>query len=57
MIGEKELLGLADFVGLEIPVQRTKAVLENLQRIEQVALAVNAVELKPEDEIGPEWRP
>jgi hypothetical protein len=57
VIGEKELLGLADFVGLEIPVQRTKAVLENLQRIEQVAQAVNGVALAPEDELGPEWRP
>ena len=57
MIGKDELSGLSRLVGLEIPEARAKAVLENLQRMEQVAQAVNAVELGPEDEIGPEWRP
>jgi Asp-tRNA(Asn)/Glu-tRNA(Gln) amidotransferase C subunit len=57
VIGEEELPGLARLMALEIPEQRAKAVLANLQRIEQVAEAVNAVELGPEDEIGPEWRP
>jgi Protein of unknown function (DUF4089) len=57
MIGKEELLGLSRLVSLEIPEARAKHVLENLQRMEQVAAAVNAVELGPEDEIGPEWRP
>ena len=57
MIEEKEMFGLSRMVVLEIPQQRAKAVLENLQRMEQVAAAVNAVELGPEDELGPEWRP
>ncbi len=57
MIGEKELLGLSRSIALEIPEQRIKAVLENLQRIEQIAQAVNGIALAPEDELGPEWKP
>ena len=57
MIRKEDVLGLADIVGLPIPERRIPAVLENLQRMEQVAAAVNAVELGPEDELGPEWRP
>ena len=57
MIGKDDLMGLSRLVNLEIPEARVKLVLENLQRMEQVAAAVNAVELGPEDEIGPEWRP
>ena len=57
MIGEAELLALSRLASLEISPERQNAVLENLQRMEQVAAAVNAVELGPEDEIGPEWRP
>ena len=57
MIEEKELLGFSRLVSLEIPEARVKGVLENLQRMEQVAALVNAVELGPEDELGPEWRP
>ena len=57
MIEEKELLRLSRLVALELPEQRIKAVLENFRRIQQVAQAVNEVELGPEVEIGPEWRP
>ena len=57
MIGEEDLSALCRLSPLEISTARRKAVLENLQRMEQVAQAVNAVELGPEDEIGPEWRP
>jgi Asp-tRNA(Asn)/Glu-tRNA(Gln) amidotransferase C subunit len=57
VIEEKELLGLSRVAALDLPEQRIKAVLENFRRIQQVAQAVNAVELAPEDEIGPEWRP
>ena len=57
MIGKDELTGLARLLNLEIPEARVKLVLENLQRMEQVAQAVNSVELGPEDELGPEWRP
>jgi Asp-tRNA(Asn)/Glu-tRNA(Gln) amidotransferase C subunit len=57
MIEAKDLPGLARLAALEIPEKRAKAVLENLQRMEQVAQVVNAVELGPEDELGPEWRP
>lgn len=57
MIEEKDLSGLSRLAVLDIPEQRIKAVLENFQRIQQVAQAVNEVELGPEVEIGPEWRP
>jgi len=57
MIGEEGLLGLSRLVDLEIEEKRRKAVLENLERIAQVAAVINAVELAPEDELGPEWRP
>ena len=57
MIGETELSGFMKVMDLKIEEKRIPAVLENLQRMEQVAQAVNAVELAPEDELGPEWRP
>ena len=57
MIGETELLGFMKVIDLKIEEKRIPTVLENLQRMEQVAQAVNAVELAPEDELGPEWRP
>lgn len=57
MIQKGELPGLMELIDLKIEEKRIPAVLENLQRMEQVAQAVNAVELGPEDEIGPEWRP
>jgi Asp-tRNA(Asn)/Glu-tRNA(Gln) amidotransferase C subunit len=57
VIEDKELLGLSRLVALDLPEQRIKAVLENFRRIQQVAQAVNEVELGPEVEIGPEWRP
>jgi len=57
VIGEEELRVLSRLSSLEISPERRKNVLENLQRMEQVAQVVNAVELGPEDELGPEWRP
>ena len=57
MIGKEDLLGFMKAVDLQIEEKRIPAVLANLQRIEQVAQVVNAVELGPDDELGPEWRP
>ncbi len=57
MIGEAELSALCGLSSLEIPEERRKAVLENLQRMAQVAAVVNAAELGPEDELGPQWWP
>jgi hypothetical protein len=57
VIRQEDVLGLAEIVGLPIEEKRIPAVLENLQRMEQVAALVNSVELGPEDELGPEWRP
>jgi hypothetical protein len=57
VISKADLLGFMNAVNLKIEEKRIPAVLENLQRIELVAQAVNAVELGAEEEIGPEWRP
>jgi Asp-tRNA(Asn)/Glu-tRNA(Gln) amidotransferase C subunit len=57
VIDKEELSGLMKLVDLKIEDKRIPAVLENLVRMEQVAAMVNAVELGPEDELGPEWRP
>ena len=57
MISEADLAGLMALCGLRIEDERLPAVLENLRRMAQVYQAVAAVELGPEDEIGPEWRP
>ena len=57
MIGSEDLSGFMKVVDLKIEEKRIPSVLENLRRMEQVAAVVNAVELGPEDELGPEWRP
>jgi Asp-tRNA(Asn)/Glu-tRNA(Gln) amidotransferase C subunit len=57
VIGREDLLGLMKIVNLQIEEKRIPAVLENLQRIEQVAQVVNEIELGPADELGPEWKP
>jgi hypothetical protein len=57
VISREDVLGFAAVVGLPIDERRIPLVVENLQRMEQVYQAVAAVELGPEDEIGPEWRP
>ena len=57
MIGEEELLGLASLNGLELESKRIPNILDNLRRIEQLAQAVNDVELAAEDELAPVWRP
>jgi 1-carboxybiuret hydrolase subunit AtzG-like len=57
VIRKEDVLGFAEMVGLSIEEKRIQSVLANLQRMEEVAALVNAVELGPEDELGPEWRP
>jgi hypothetical protein len=57
VISSEDLLRFMKVVDLQIEEKRIPSVLENLQRMEQVAAVVNAVELAPEDELGPEWRP
>jgi hypothetical protein len=57
VINREEMLGFMKLMDLNIEEKRIPTVLENLQRMEQVYQAVAAVELAPEDEIGPEWRP
>lgn len=57
MISEEDLAGFMKVVDLKMEEKRIPAVLANLRRMAQVAQAVNAVELGPEDELGPEWRP
>jgi hypothetical protein len=57
VIGEEDLQRLAVLNGLELGAFGLPAILANLQRIEQVAQLMNAVELRPEDELAPEWRP
>jgi Asp-tRNA(Asn)/Glu-tRNA(Gln) amidotransferase C subunit len=47
----------ARLAGLELDPARRRAVLGNLQRIERLAQPVLEVELGPEDELGPEWKP
>ncbi len=56
-LGEKEVLAVAQLAALGIDPARLPAVLANLQRIAQLAQPVNDVELGPEDELGPAWRP
>ena len=53
----ERLLELARAVALEIPEARAARVLENFQRIEQLAQSLDDVALAPEDELGPEWKP
>lgn len=56
-ITRETILEAARLAGLEVPPERVPAVLANLERIEQVAAALESVALAPEDEIGPEWSP
>ncbi len=57
MIGREDLQGLMNAVNLPVEEKRIAAVLDNLQRMEQVAQVVNAVELAPADELAPVWKP
>lgn len=56
-VDEGYLREAARLVGLGLDPARVPAVLANLQRIAQVAALVNAVQLAPEDELGPVWKP
>jgi Asp-tRNA(Asn)/Glu-tRNA(Gln) amidotransferase C subunit len=56
VIGKEDLPQLALLAGLEIAEEHSQAVLANLQRIEQVAQQLNAVELQPGDELAA-WKP
>ena len=57
MISEEELLGFARSNDLELEAKKIQDILNNFHRIEQAAQVVNSVELGPEDELAPEWRP
>jgi Asp-tRNA(Asn)/Glu-tRNA(Gln) amidotransferase C subunit len=57
VIGKEELSGFMKVVNLQIEEKRIPAVLENLQRIEQIAQVVNDIELGPADELAPVWKP
>ena len=57
MISEEELLGFARSNDLELEAKKIQDILDNFHRIEQAAQVVNSVELGPEDELAPEWRP
>jgi len=56
-IDEKYVIEAARQAGLELGQERLRAVLGNLQRIARLAQVVLEVELKAEDELGPEWKP
>ena len=57
MISGDDLPGFMKAVNLRIEEKRIPAVLANLQRVEQIGSVLDAVELGPEDELGPEWKP
>ena len=57
MISEEELLGFARSNDLELEAKKIQDILNTFHRIEQAAQVVNSVELGPEDELAPEWRP
>jgi Asp-tRNA(Asn)/Glu-tRNA(Gln) amidotransferase C subunit len=57
VISEEDLCGFMKVTDLKIEEKRIPAVLSHLQRIEQIAQVVNEVELGPEDELAPEWKP
>ena len=56
-VDENHVREAARLVGLGLDPARVPAVLANLRRIAEMAVLVNAVELGPEDELGPEWKP
>jgi hypothetical protein len=55
---EKYVLAAAQAIGLPVPESKVRAVTENLQRIQAIAQALEAIELDPlTDEPAPVWRP
>lgn len=56
-VDRKYVQDAARLVGLGLDPARVPAVLANLRRLAQVAQLVNQVELAPQDELGPEWKP
>ena len=56
-ITRETVLEAARLSGLVVPPERVPAVLGNLERLAQVAAALAAVPLAPEDELGPDWKP
>jgi 1-carboxybiuret hydrolase subunit AtzG-like len=54
---EQYVIEAARRLGLELDPVRRRAVLGNLQRIEQLARPVLELELAPEEEAGPPWTP
>jgi len=51
------VISLAAAQGLALPPGQAEGVAANFARIAQVAAAVLAIELDPEDEQAPVWRP
>jgi Asp-tRNA(Asn)/Glu-tRNA(Gln) amidotransferase C subunit len=55
---EEFVARLSENLGLNLSEERTKTVTAQLGRIEEIAAALDAVELDPEtDEMAPVWRP
>ena len=49
---------LSEHLGLNLSKERTKTVTAQLERIEEIAAALDTVELDPAvDEMAPVWRP
>lgn len=56
-IDEAWVSATADAVSLPIPEERLRGVVATLQNIATMAATVNEVELSPEDELAPTWKP
>ena len=57
MIDETYVIAAAKVLELPISAERLPGVVANLQRIEAIAEALDAVALAPEDEAAPVWMP
>jgi len=58
MMQEEFVSLLSEHLGLNLSKERTKIVTAQLGRIEEIAAALDAVELDPAtDEMAPIWRP
>jgi|GraSoi_2013_40cm_1033754.scaffolds.fasta_scaffold776860_2 hypothetical protein len=58
MMQEEFVSLLSEHLGLNLSKERTKTVTAQLGRIEEIAAALDAVELDPAvDEMAPVWRP
>ena len=57
MIDEAYVLAAARALDLPIAHEHLSGVVANLRRMEEIAQAVNAIALAPEDEAAPVWMP